>query len=117
MAMSPTASLAAQFPSSSSLRSCQIHQISNLVGFPNYSLRRNQIERVGRSLGALFGGKKDSNDKSDDGNKAGIFGNMANLYVTVKKAQMVVQVEAVKVQKELGVVIHVGEPFSFKRYE
>ncbi|KAL8504229.1 hypothetical protein ACS0TY_022821 [Phlomoides rotata] len=105
MAMSPTASLAAQFPSSSSLRSCQIHQISNLVGFPNYSLRRNQIGRVGRSLSvhALFGGKKDSNDKSDDGNKAGIFGNMANLYETVKKAQMVVQVEAVKVQKELAV--------------
>ncbi|KAK9121170.1 hypothetical protein Syun_018787 [Stephania yunnanensis] len=32
---------------------------------------------------------------------AGIFGNMQNLYDTVKKAQMVVQVEAVLVQKEL----------------
>ncbi|KAG8058282.1 hypothetical protein GUJ93_ZPchr0002g23244 [Zizania palustris] len=34
--------------------------------------------------------------------KAGIFGNMQNLYETVKKAQMVVQVEAVRVQKELA---------------
>ncbi|PWZ23230.1 hypothetical protein Zm00014a_014560 [Zea mays] len=31
-----------------------------------------------------------------------IFGNMQNLYETVKKAQMVVQVEAVRVQKELA---------------
>ena len=29
-------------------------------------------------------------------------GNMQNLYETVKKAQMVVQVEAVRVQKELA---------------
>ncbi|KAL4319934.1 hypothetical protein GQ457_18G002820 [Hibiscus cannabinus] len=32
----------------------------------------------------------------------GILGNMQNLYETVKKAQMVVQVEAVRVQKELA---------------
>ncbi|KAF9615780.1 hypothetical protein IFM89_026446 [Coptis chinensis] len=53
----------------------------------------------------LFGGKKDNNnEKSDDGqSKAGILGNMQNLYETVKKAQMVVQVEAVRVQKELAV--------------
>ncbi|KAK1429731.1 hypothetical protein QVD17_11949 [Tagetes erecta] len=50
---------------------------------------------------ALFGGGKKDNDK-DDG-KAGVFGNMQNLYETVKKAQMVVQVEAVRVQKELAV--------------
>ncbi|GJT63196.1 nucleoid-associated protein, chloroplastic-like protein [Tanacetum coccineum] len=51
-------------------------------------------------VNALFrGGKKD--DK-DDG-KAGVFGNMQNLYETVKKAQMAVQVEAVCVQKELAV--------------
>jgi hypothetical protein len=31
-----------------------------------------------------------------------MFGNMQNLYETVKKAQMVVQVEAVRVQKELA---------------
>ncbi|KAJ7955652.1 Nucleoid-associated protein, chloroplastic [Quillaja saponaria] len=48
----------------------------------------------------LFGGKKENND--DAPSKAGILGNMQNLYETVKKAQMVVQVEAVKVQKELA---------------
>uniref|UniRef100_A0A2C9ULR0 Uncharacterized protein n=1 Tax=Manihot esculenta TaxID=3983 RepID=A0A2C9ULR0_MANES len=50
----------------------------------------------------LFGGK-DKNEESDGApSKAGILGNMQNLYETVKKAQMVVQVEAVKVQKELA---------------
>ncbi|KAK3189734.1 hypothetical protein Dsin_029295 [Dipteronia sinensis] len=54
-------------------------------------------------INGLFGGKKDNNEKSDDGpSKAGILGNMQNLYETVKKAQMVVQVEAVRVQKELA---------------
>ncbi|KAH7569224.1 hypothetical protein JRO89_XS06G0126600 [Xanthoceras sorbifolium] len=53
-------------------------------------------------VNGLFGGKKD-NEKSDDApSKAGILGNMQNLYETVKKAQMVVQVEAVRVQKELA---------------
>ncbi|KAF6162475.1 hypothetical protein GIB67_026313 [Kingdonia uniflora] len=55
---------------------------------------------------SLFGGKKENNEKSEDGSsKGGIFGNignMQNLYETVKKAQMVVQVEAVRVQKELA---------------
>ncbi|GAB4829447.1 Nucleoid-associated protein At2g24020, chloroplastic [Ancistrocladus abbreviatus] len=51
----------------------------------------------------LFGGKKENSDKSEDtSSKAGILGNMQNLYETVKKAQMVVQVEAVRVQKELA---------------
>ncbi|GMH10566.1 hypothetical protein Nepgr_012407 [Nepenthes gracilis] len=51
----------------------------------------------------LFGGKKENNDKTEDtSSKAGILGNMQNLYETVKKAQMVVQVEAVRVQKELA---------------
>ncbi|KAG8495343.1 hypothetical protein CXB51_013064 [Gossypium anomalum] len=51
----------------------------------------------------LFGGKKENGDEGDGApSKAGIFGNMQNLYETVKKAQMVVQVEAVKVQKELA---------------
>ncbi|KAL0447528.1 UNVERIFIED_CONTAM: Nucleoid-associated protein, chloroplastic [Sesamum latifolium] len=105
MAMSPSAALAAQFPSSSSFSSCKIPQNANLVGIPNLLWQGNQIGRVRRSLRvhALFGGKKDSNDKSDDGSsKAGILGNMQNLYETVKKAQMVVQVEAVRVQKELA---------------
>ncbi|XP_022754510.1 nucleoid-associated protein At4g30620, chloroplastic-like isoform X1 [Durio zibethinus] len=51
----------------------------------------------------LFGGKKENSEKGDDASsKAGILGNMQNLYETVKKAQMVVQVEAVRVQKELA---------------
>lgn len=105
MAMSPSAALAAQFPSSSSFSSCKILQNANLVGTPNLSWQGNRIGSVRRSLRvhALFGGKKDGNDKSDDGSsKAGILGNMQNLYETVKKAQMVVQVEAVRVQKELA---------------
>ncbi|MQI72137.1 hypothetical protein EI017_25625, partial [Escherichia coli] len=71
------------------------------------------FSRSGRQVGldhryfrvyALFGGKKGNNEKSDDAPaKAGILGNMQNLYETVKKAQMVVQVEAVRVQKELAV--------------
>uniref|UniRef100_A0A7N0V4A1 Nucleoid-associated protein n=1 Tax=Kalanchoe fedtschenkoi TaxID=63787 RepID=A0A7N0V4A1_KALFE len=61
--------------------------------------RRRESFRVYSLFG---GGKKD--DKGDDASsKAGILGNMQNLYETVKKAQMVVQVEAVKVQKELAV--------------
>ncbi|XP_047321894.1 nucleoid-associated protein At2g24020, chloroplastic-like [Impatiens glandulifera] len=52
--------------------------------------------------GLFGGGKKESNGDAND-NKAGILGNMQNLYETVKKAQMVVQVEAVRVQKELAV--------------
>ncbi|KFK32685.1 hypothetical protein AALP_AA6G275700 [Arabis alpina] len=52
-------------------------------------------------VNGLFGGG--NKDNSEDGqSKAGIFGNMQNMYETVKKAQMVVQVEAVKVQKELA---------------
>lgn len=34
--------------------------------------------------------------------QAGLLGNMQSLYETVKKAQNVVQVEAVRVQKELA---------------
>ncbi|CAA0838331.1 Uncharacterised BCR- YbaB family COG0718 [Striga hermonthica] len=84
MAVSPSAALAAQFHCSSSF--------SSVGRSSRRSLRVN----------ALFGGKKDSNEKSEDGSKAGILGNMQNLYETVKKAQMVVQVEAVRVQKELA---------------
>ncbi|KAF3789848.1 Nucleoid-associated protein [Nymphaea thermarum] len=52
---------------------------------------------------SLFGGKKDDNENTDEtAKKAGLFGNMQGLYETVKKAQMVVQVEAVRVQKELA---------------
>ncbi|KAL1557398.1 nucleoid-associated protein, chloroplastic-like protein [Salvia divinorum] len=101
MAMSPAAALAAQFPSSSTFSSCKRHPNSNIVNFPNLL---SQTGRARRSLSVrgLFGGKKDNNDKGDEGNKGGFMGNMANLYETVKKAQMVVQVEAVRVQKELA---------------
>ncbi|KAA8521706.1 hypothetical protein F0562_012379 [Nyssa sinensis] len=73
---------------------------------PILSWTGSKIVKTRRSLcvHGLFGGKKESSDKSDDASsKAGILGNMQNLYETVKKAQMVVQVEAVRVQKELAV--------------
>ncbi|CAN1166780.1 Nucleoid-associated protein At2g24020, chloroplastic [Linum perenne] len=64
--------------------------------------QRSQSRQRSLRVQGLFGGKKDSGDKGDEPSKAGILGNMANLYDTVKKAQMVVQVEAVRVQKELA---------------
>ncbi|CAL9227484.1 unnamed protein product [Arabidopsis halleri] len=66
--------------------------------------RKNSGNNQSRSLrvNGLFGGGKKDN-KEDGQSKAGILGNMQNLYETVKKAQMVVQVEAVRVQKELAV--------------
>ncbi|KAA8522857.1 hypothetical protein F0562_009280 [Nyssa sinensis] len=79
---------------------------TNPVGM--WILSRSICRKLGhgrRSLHicGLFGGKKENNEKSDDSpSKAGILGNMQNLYETVKKAQMVVQVEAVRVQKELA---------------
>ncbi|XP_010447694.1 PREDICTED: nucleoid-associated protein At4g30620, chloroplastic [Camelina sativa] len=62
--------------------------------------RKNSVRSL-RVNGLFGGGKKDNKD--DGQSKAGILGNMQNLYETVKKAQMVVQVEAVRVQKELAV--------------
>ncbi|XP_010432965.1 PREDICTED: nucleoid-associated protein At4g30620, chloroplastic-like [Camelina sativa] len=64
-------------------------------------LNRKNYVRSLRVNGLFGGGKKDNKD--DGQSKAGILGNMQNLYETVKKAQMVVQVEAVRVQKELAV--------------
>ncbi|XP_022869214.1 nucleoid-associated protein At4g30620, chloroplastic-like isoform X2 [Olea europaea var. sylvestris] len=83
----------------------KLNQSVNPIAIPSLSCRRSQTGKARRSLRVhgLFGGKKDNNDKSDDGSsKAGILGNMHNLYETVKKAQTVVQVEAVRVQKELA---------------
>ncbi|OWM65833.1 hypothetical protein CDL15_Pgr015258 [Punica granatum] len=69
-----------------------------------FSYRKNGSSYRAIKVNALFGGKKDNSEKGDDSpSKAGILGNMQNLYDTVKKAQMVVQVEAVRVQKELAV--------------
>jgi len=91
-------------PSSPSL--CNLTSNANLVGIQ--MLSRHRQGKSGHNhrclrVYSLFGGKKETNDQSGDApSKAGIFGNMQNLYETVKKAQMVVQVEAVRVQKELA---------------
>ncbi|XP_078163293.1 nucleoid-associated protein At4g30620, chloroplastic-like [Carex rostrata] len=71
--------------------------------FPSVSVRGTN-KRISLRICALFGGNKDKNEENADApeKKAGVFGNMQNLYETVKKAQMVVQVEAVKVQKDLA---------------
>ncbi|KAI7730380.1 hypothetical protein M8C21_027402 [Ambrosia artemisiifolia] len=93
-------------PSSSSLHSLQKPSLKpNFVGMrvlsqPGHLKAVDNSRRGSLRVFALFGGGKKDNDK-DDG-KAGVFGNMQNLYETVKKAQMVVQVEAVRVQKELA---------------
>ncbi|KAL4564177.1 hypothetical protein LXL04_028230 [Taraxacum kok-saghyz] len=87
--------------SSSSSYSQKLSLKPNSIGMRTLSRSSHQKlvdNRPSFGVFALFGGKKDG----DDG-KAGVFGNMQNLYETVKKAQMVVQVEAVKVQKELAV--------------
>ncbi|XP_059641729.1 nucleoid-associated protein At4g30620, chloroplastic-like [Cornus florida] len=90
---------------SSSFSFCKLNAKANTVGLSVLSWPGSKTAKTHRSLcvHGLFGGKKESNDKSDDSpSKAGILGNMQNLYETVKKAQMVVQVEAVRVQKELA---------------
>ncbi|XP_078171319.1 nucleoid-associated protein At4g30620, chloroplastic-like [Carex rostrata] len=90
-------------------------QLSKVSTFPSPSLccnsrtdrvRFSKFSPVGRinsrryvGVYALFGGKKDNSD--DGSSKPGFLGNMQNLFETVKKAQQVVQVEAVRVQKEL----------------
>ncbi|WCJ30118.1 hypothetical protein M5689_011696 [Euphorbia peplus] len=76
--------------------------VSNLTDWKSHDLSSFPIANL--NLNANSAGKKENNDKNDDApSKAGILGNMQNLYETVKKAQMVVQVEAVRVQKELAV--------------
>ncbi|CAN4077107.1 unnamed protein product [Withania somnifera] len=112
MAISASATLTAQFPncyrpndhkcpSSSSLSFCNSNSGTRLIGPSSISSRDGQKARRSFRVHGLFGGKKDSNS-NDNSSKAGILGNMQNLYETVKKAQMVVQVEAVRVQKELA---------------
>ncbi|XP_073001679.1 nucleoid-associated protein At4g30620, chloroplastic-like isoform X2 [Typha latifolia] len=89
------------FSPSSSL-SYKLNKSSGLF-FPCSVGKRAHI-RKSLHVYSLFGGKKEKSEGSDDApSKAGILGNMQNLYETVKKAQMVVQVEAVRVQKELEV--------------
>ncbi|KAK7265077.1 hypothetical protein RJT34_32693 [Clitoria ternatea] len=92
----------------SPLSSSLIKQSSSANVVDMRVLSRRGHKRFGPDRGhfriyALFGRKNENNDKGDDApSKAGILGNMQNLYETVKKAQMVVQVEAVRVQKELA---------------
>ncbi|XP_015884039.3 nucleoid-associated protein At4g30620, chloroplastic-like isoform X2 [Ziziphus jujuba] len=83
---------------------CEVHSYAGGPSFlPCPSNRTGRMSRSLRVNGLFGGGKKENDEKSDDApSKAGIFGNMQNLYETVKKAQMVVQVEAVRVQKELA---------------
>eukprot|EP00898_Chlorokybus_atmophyticus_P004459 jgi/Chlat1/5013/Chrsp32S04975 len=59
---------------------------------------RSAGRRPVQPVRAIFGGNKDDGEKKG----GGLFGNMGNLMESVKKAQQVVQVEAVKVQKELA---------------
>ncbi|GBG65892.1 hypothetical protein CBR_g54183 [Chara braunii] len=66
------------------------------------------VERRRGSLvvrNGLFGGGKKEDEGGQEGGgskKGGMFGNMSGLMDTVRKAQQIVQVEAVKVQQELA---------------
>ncbi|CAI7805078.1 unnamed protein product [Closterium sp. NIES-54] len=78
---------------------------ASLLAAPRVHIQPTVRSRVGQRVGparALFGGGKDGDLSADGSKNAGPFGNMANLFETVRKAQQVVQVEAVKVQKELA---------------
>eukprot|EP00270_Netrium_digitus_P010805 TRINITY_DN336_c0_g1_i1.p1 TRINITY_DN336_c0_g1~~TRINITY_DN336_c0_g1_i1.p1 ORF type:complete len:206 (-),score=62.09 TRINITY_DN336_c0_g1_i1:216-782(-) len=73
-----------------------------------FSLRKFQSRGARISRGgavttfALFGGGGKDQGGEDAAKKAGMLGNMQGLFETVRKAQQVVQVEAVRVQKELA---------------
>ncbi|XP_022135106.1 nucleoid-associated protein At4g30620, chloroplastic-like [Momordica charantia] len=107
--MASTISLSAQLPNMRGIsdwkQRSNLNSMSNIVGVRITSHGPWKVHKNNRSfcVYGLFGKKKENEEKSDDApSKAGIFGNMQNLYETVKKAQMVVQVEAVRVQKELA---------------
>ncbi|KAK4431877.1 Nucleoid-associated protein, chloroplastic [Sesamum alatum] len=106
--MASTSALTSQFPksvpTSGSLYRLKTSSIPVGICILSRSSYQKLIEkRRPIQICCLFGGKKDNSEKSDDApSKAGILGRMQNLYETVKKAQMVVQVEAVRVQKELA---------------
>ena len=87
-----------------SLSLCKLSPSANVVDARLLSRRR--LQKVGSDrrhfrAHALFGGKKDETN-GDAQSKAGMFGNMQNLFETVKKAQAVVQVESSRIQKELA---------------
>ncbi|XP_042001794.1 nucleoid-associated protein At4g30620, chloroplastic-like [Salvia splendens] len=102
---STTAQLAKSMPISGSIY--KLNTSTGPVGICGLSQSTYQkliVKQKPLKICCLFGGKKDNGEKSDDApSKAGIMGGMQGLYETVKKAQMVVQVEAVRVQKELAV--------------
>ncbi|XP_028807126.1 nucleoid-associated protein At4g30620, chloroplastic isoform X2 [Neltuma alba] len=88
-----------------SLFSCDVNSYASPQRYSAISWPRKKTGKALRSFQVygLFGGNKDNSKKDDDAaSKSGMLGNMQNLYDTVKKAQMVVQVEAVRVQKELA---------------
>ncbi|KAJ4763339.1 Nucleoid-associated protein [Rhynchospora pubera] len=101
--MATSAALTAQLSKVSTFPSSSLHcnGRTDPVRFSNFSpvKRINLRRKIG--VYALFGGKKDKENSADGSSKPGFLGNMQNLYETVKKAQQVVQVEAVRVQKEL----------------
>ncbi|GMN61865.1 hypothetical protein TIFTF001_030937 [Ficus carica] len=81
-----------------------ISSTTNIAGkqVPWYGCSYIRHNRRSLCVCCLFGGKKENNEGDDASSEAGVFGNMQNLFETVKKAQMVGQVVAVKVQKELA---------------
>ncbi|XP_010474238.1 PREDICTED: nucleoid-associated protein At2g24020, chloroplastic-like [Camelina sativa] len=83
---------------------------SSTKKWPNQNKSRNGYRSL--RVDGLFGGGNKYNNSEDGQSKAGIFGNMQNMYETVKKAQMVVQVEAVRVQKILMLLL-----FHFRKAE
>ncbi|KAI5056347.1 hypothetical protein GOP47_0028165 [Adiantum capillus-veneris] len=93
-----------------SASSAQVLQHSHYgsLSFPSLSAAKlpqsSHIQKSSLKVTALFGGGKKENTENPDeaSKKAGLFGNMQGLYDTVRKAQQVVQVEAVRVQKELA---------------
>ncbi|XWS26239.1 hypothetical protein CRYUN_Cryun26dG0014500 [Craigia yunnanensis] len=78
-------------------------QITNLHGATDWKKPIPSLSLGNFNLNTNLAGKKENGEKGDDvPSKAGILGNMQNLFETVKKAQMVVQVEAVRVKKVLA---------------
>ncbi|GAQ89336.1 hypothetical protein KFL_005120070 [Klebsormidium nitens] len=73
----------------------------SVVPFGAQRLRQRPATRHFQVRAGFFG-KKEGEGEEPSQQKAGMFGNMQGLIETVRKAQQVVQVEAVKVQKELA---------------
>ncbi|KAG1327536.1 nucleoid-associated protein, chloroplastic [Cocos nucifera] len=95
----PTDRIASAFPSSPLCHKLDANG-APILSWP-ISKRTHTLKSL-RVYG-LFGGKKEKSENSDDPpSKPGMFGNAQNLYENIRKAQMVVQVEAVRLQNELA---------------